>query len=247
MAYSREPMVEPSDPVAALLARQDDLRHAERRAASARVASVIGHLIGTPLNVIAGRAALIRTNHTAEAVNENVRRIEEQVERLAQRIRRLIEYMSVSDPKPEPRSLGSVLEETLALYQPVAAAKNVSIDWSAESAARASIDGQPALLVLTCLLSLATRSSAPGSVISLSATEHSTKTVMLELLLPSMQTPPSRFDRLEPPEEGTSYDSDVMQVLSICLSIARRNGGALDVAPGPLGSGVLVRYECARL
>ena len=63
---------------AALLARLDTLRQAERRAASARMVSVAGHLIGTPLNVIAGRAALIRSNPAPEAVEENVRRIEEQ-------------------------------------------------------------------------------------------------------------------------------------------------------------------------
>ena len=36
------------------------------RAASARMVSMVGHLIGTPLNVIAGRASLIRTNPTPE-------------------------------------------------------------------------------------------------------------------------------------------------------------------------------------
>ena len=57
----------------------DRLRQAERLAVSSRVASVIGHLIGTPLNVIAGRAALIRANPSDESTIENARRIEEQV------------------------------------------------------------------------------------------------------------------------------------------------------------------------
>src|SRR4051812_5602618 len=101
----------------ALLARLDELRRAERRAVSARMVSVAGHLIGTPLNVIAGRAALIRTNPTPEVVEENVRRIEEQVERLAQRIRRLIDYFGLAEPTSQLRSVGDVLDECLALYR----------------------------------------------------------------------------------------------------------------------------------
>src|SRR6185312_4299117 len=86
------------------LALFDHLRQTEIRATSARVASVIGHLIGTPLNVIAGRAALIRSNPSAEYSIENARRIEEQVERLAQRIRRLIEYLTAPEPAGDARS-----------------------------------------------------------------------------------------------------------------------------------------------
>ena len=106
--------------LANLLTRLDQLRHTERRAASARMVSMVGHLIGTPLNVIAGRASLIRTNPTPEGIDENVRRIEEQVERLSLRIRRLIDYFGVTEPEAEPCAVSDVLGECLALYRPVA-------------------------------------------------------------------------------------------------------------------------------
>src|SRR5690348_18408500 len=80
------------------LALFDDLRQAERRAVSSRVASVIAHLIGTPLHVIAGRASLIRAAPKDDSVAENARRIEEQVERLAARIRALIDYLTLPEP-----------------------------------------------------------------------------------------------------------------------------------------------------
>src|SRR5512134_3020197 len=92
-----------------LLARVDELRQAERRAASARMVSVAGHLIGTPLNVIAGRAALIRSSASPEAIEENVRRIEEQVERLALRIRRLIDYFGLAEPGLKRRQVADVV------------------------------------------------------------------------------------------------------------------------------------------
>src|SRR6188768_3684146 len=67
----------------------DELRRAERHAIVSRLSSVFAHLIGTPLNVIAGRAALIKSNPESAAALENATRIEQQVERLAVRIRRL--------------------------------------------------------------------------------------------------------------------------------------------------------------
>src|SRR5688572_7221301 len=82
---------EPLDPL--LLA--DDLRRAERHAIVSRLSSVFAHLIGTPLNVIAGRAALIKSNPEGASALENATRIEQQVERLAFRIRRLIEYWTM--------------------------------------------------------------------------------------------------------------------------------------------------------
>src|SRR5690606_16565407 len=72
------------------LALLDELRQSERRAAISRVASVIGHLIGTPLNVIAGRAALIRANPTPESAAEHAAPFAELVERRARRPRRFI-------------------------------------------------------------------------------------------------------------------------------------------------------------
>src|SRR5687768_17421438 len=107
------------------LSMLDDLRQAERRAVSSRVASVIAHLIGTPLHVIAGRAALIRGASEDQAVMENARRIEEQVERLARRIRALIEYLNVPEPAPLASSAEEIVSSALSLYVPIAEARGI--------------------------------------------------------------------------------------------------------------------------
>src|SRR4051812_26333186 len=144
--------------LSALLARLDVLRQAERRAASARMVSVAGHLIGTPLNVIAGRAALIRSNPAPEAVEENVRRIEEQVERLAMRIRRLIDYFGMADPSDLRLTVGEVLNECDALYGPIAEVAGVTLQVTAHAVEPLRIEASVPPLVLTTLLSLAIRS-----------------------------------------------------------------------------------------
>jgi signal transduction histidine kinase len=229
--------------IAALLARLDELRHAERRAASTRMVSVTGHLIGTPLNIIAGRAALIRTNPSPEAVEGNLRRIEEQVERLSLRVRRLIDYFGLPEPAAARRTVGEVLAECAAVYRPIAELKGVSLDISAQGVEALPIESTLTLLVLTTLLSLGIRRAAAGQCVLLDAGEQGKSAVTFELSLPGLDMPPSNFDWLEPPERGV--DPDAFEALSLCLGLARRVGGSLSVARSPAGD-MTVCFECAR-
>jgi signal transduction histidine kinase len=229
----------------ALMSRLDDLRQAERRAASARMVSVAGHVIGTPLNVIAGRAALIRSNPTPEAIEENLRRIEEQVERLALRMRRLIDYFGLPDPSGDRRTAGAVLAECEQLYRPMAELRGVELSVSAKGVEPLRVDASLAPLVLTTLLSLAVRTASPGQVVALCANEQGPSSLAFELSLPGLQEPPSNFERLEPPEHGLRYDAGALETLWICLGLARRIGGALRIERAAPGPGVSARFECA--
>jgi signal transduction histidine kinase len=220
----------------------DRLRQAERLAVSSRVASVIAHLIGTPLNVIAGRAALIRANPTEESTLENARRIEEQVERLAQRIRRLIEYLTAPDVAVEPRAIVLVLDDAMSLYRPIALRRNVSLEVPDAPLPDDRIDGTSGLIVLTSLLSLAVRAAAPGDTvrIGVSAAENG---VTMEIGVPGMDPPQMRIDKLEPPDHLWRGSVDALQVLSVCHAIAARGGGRLEVEPlEPSGS--LLKLFC---
>lgn len=231
--------------IAQLLARLDELRRAERRAVSARMVSVAGHLIGTPLNVIAGRAALIRTNPAPEAIEENVRRIEEQVERLALRIRRLIDYFGLAEPQAKPLTVGDILAECRSLYGPVAEHLGLKLELDARGVEPCRVDSSLASLVLSTLVALGLRTSAAGQTITVNATEHGPKTVRFELLLPGLDAPPKNFERLDPPEHGLRYDPGALEALWTCLGLARRAGGVLDVAKADGESGVMIRFECA--
>jgi signal transduction histidine kinase len=225
----------------ALLARLDELRSAERRAVSARMVSVAGHLIGTPLNVIAGRAALIRSNPTPESIDENVRRIEEQVERLAQRIRRLIDYFGFPEPAPSATAASEVLAESVALYRPVAEQRGVSLVVNADGIDALRLEGSLAKLVLTTLLSLGVRTTPTGQSIAITANEDGPKRVLFELTLPGLEPPPKNFDRYEPPEHGVHYDAGALEALWVCLGLARRSGGEVEVTRADAGSRVRFR------
>jgi two-component system, NtrC family, sensor kinase len=228
-----------------LLTLLDELRRTERRATSARMVSVAGHLIGTPLNVIAGRAALIRSNPAPEAVEENVRRIEEQVERLALRIRRLIDYFGLQEPAGLERGVADVLDECLALYRPVAELKGVDVEVSAPVVDAMRVDSSVVSLVLTTLLSLAIRTTQKGQTVRLALNERGPKALAFELTMPGLDAPVSRFDRLEPPEHGERYDAGALEAFWVCLGLARRIGGGLEVTKATSGTGVVVRFDCA--
>ena len=207
--------------------------------------SVAGHLAGTPLNVIAGRAALIRANPAPAAVEENLRRIEEQVERIAQRLRRLIDYFGLTEPpRSGHRAVGAILTECRALYLPVADLKGVSLLVEAWGVEHLHVEAEAAELVLTSLLSLGVRKTAPGQSITLSAAAHGTRSVAFELSLPELEVP-HHFEHFEPPEPGMRPDPDTLETCWTCLGLARRIGGSLSIVKAAAGPGATVHFVCA--
>jgi len=220
----------------------DDLRQAERRAVSSRVASIVAHLIGTPLHVIAGRASLIRSATTDPTVDENARRIEEQVEKLAQRIRSLIDYLTVPDATGAEESAESVVRSALALYEPIAAERNVTLRRDGDTLSGV-IDGTSALIILTSLLSLASRVATPGQACNLSVSTDG-KRAVFDLAIMGMHPPIGRIDTLEPQDHADKSRIEELQVLSLCSAMARRANGSIEVVPGPPGTTTL-RYAVA--
>jgi signal transduction histidine kinase len=221
----------------------DRLRQAERQAVSSRVASVIGHLIGTPLNVIAGRAALIRANPHDESTIENARRIEEQVDRLAQRIRRLIEYLTAPDQAVAPRSVSEVLDDAVSLYRPIAEQRGVRFEEPEPPLPNVQVDSTSGLIVLTSLLSLAVRAATAGAAVRIGVASAENG-VRFELAVPGMEAPQERIDRLEPPEHGWRGSVDQLQVLSVSYAISWRSGGRLEIQPLDAAQGTLIRLFC---
>lgn len=222
----------------------EHLRHAERRAAAFRVAWAIGHLIGTPLNVIAGRAALIRSGADASGPAEHARRIEEQVERLALEIRKLIDYLTPPEPTSEPGSVSSVIEDAIALSLPFATEQGVGIEPHAGDLPSASVDRTSTLLVLTTLLSLAVRKSPRGQTVRLRVgNAESAESIVFEVTAPGMEQPEGRIDRLEPPANANRGTSEALQALSICFSVAQRRGGEVRVGRDG-ASATVISFTC---
>jgi two-component system NtrC family sensor kinase len=113
----------------ARLGALNQLRHADRLATVGKLASGVAHELGTPLNVVAGRAKMIRTSTEAtETVKKNARIVEEQADRMVRIIRQLLDFAragQTSNERYEPRRLA---EKTLALLQPDADRHGVRLE-----------------------------------------------------------------------------------------------------------------------
>jgi signal transduction histidine kinase len=230
------------EPTSERLVLLDELRRAERHAIVSRLSSVFAHLIGTPLNVIAGRAALIKTNPNGDAILENATRIEQQVERLAYRIRRLIDYWTLVEIDLGYSDLSALVGNALALQTPVAAARKVEVVVTSGELPRVSLETASTLVVLTNLLSLSTLVAPAGSRVELSITVPDPRSVLFSLTVPGFEPPTSRIDRLDPPEEDRDRSrAERLQVLSVCHAVAEQRGAHLDVRAGDRDQ---IRFRC---
>ena len=225
-----------------VLVLTDDLRRAERHAIVSRLSSVFAHLIGTPLNVIAGRAALIKSNPESAAALENAARIEQQVERLAFRIRRLIEYWTMVEADHALHDVSAILADALALQSPAAAARNVQIVVEPSELPKRVLERMSTLVILTNLLSLSALVAPPGSSVEVSVTSPDPDSVLFEFTVPGFEPPSSRIDRLDPPEEDRDRSrAERLQVLSVCHAVAEQRGAHLDVRAAERAQ---IRFRC---
>jgi signal transduction histidine kinase len=130
-----------------LLELYDAIAQRQLRDAGAEVAAAIAHAVGTPLNVISGRAELIR--HDPSNALTQVARIEEQVKKLATGLRQLVDYLAVPDPRAPQQSAsvasassakGPGIKEGAARHGARAAASASAASASAASASAAVPD-----------------------------------------------------------------------------------------------------------
>jgi len=103
------------------LAAGEQLRHADRLTTVGKLASGVAHELGTPLNVVSGRAKMIvRGQTTGSAVVESAQTIVEQSERMTQIIKQLLGFARRRQPQRKQESLRAIAERTLALLRHMA-------------------------------------------------------------------------------------------------------------------------------
>jgi signal transduction histidine kinase len=145
----------------------NQLRHADRLATVGKLASGVAHELGTPLNVVAGRAKMIRTAaDVSEAVRRNAKIVEEQADRMVRIIRQLLDFARAGESSAERIDPRRIAEKTMTLVQPDADKRKVTLELHAPDTLP-TIEGDPGQLqqVLTNLLVNAIHAMAkPGTV-----------------------------------------------------------------------------------
>jgi signal transduction histidine kinase len=98
----------------AKLELERSLRQSEKLATVGQLASGLAHEIGTPLNIIAGRADLtMRKVGDNKEAKKNLRIIVQQTERITKIIQQLLGFVRKKKPEQRSLDLGPLLESTL--------------------------------------------------------------------------------------------------------------------------------------
>ena len=96
---------------------QDRLRKTERIAELGTVASGMAHEIGTPMNVILGRAEYLMDRVTDETVKKGLQTIVAQVERITRVMNQLLAFARRKPPERGPLVLRDVIENSVEMFQ----------------------------------------------------------------------------------------------------------------------------------
>jgi signal transduction histidine kinase len=112
----------------------EKLRHTERLATLGRLAAGMAHELGTPLNVIAGRAKLIAGQDLpAEQSARSARIIGEQAERMTGILRQLLDFARRGEARKQPVELNGILRGIVELLAATARKQGVELHWRAAS------------------------------------------------------------------------------------------------------------------
>jgi two-component system, NtrC family, sensor kinase len=94
-----------------------DLRQSEKLATVGQLASGLAHDIGTPLNIISGRAELVKRRLDENEENQkDLNVIVQQTEKITKIIQQLLGFVRKKKPEQKPLNVGLVLETTLEFF-----------------------------------------------------------------------------------------------------------------------------------
>lgn len=223
-----------------------ELRHAERLAGLGRLAAGLAHEIGTPLNVILGRAeSLQRAGAAGETANRSLGIIVSQSERIARIVRDMLDFARMKPRRHVLTDVTTCLRTTLELVDRRCEAQGVTVQLES-GAALPQVSGDPDQLqqVFLNLASNALDAMPGGGTLRLHA-EARTATN------PERPGPPSRCLVVQVADSGAGIaPEDLRRVfdpfyttkeagrgtglgLSVAYGIVEEHGGWIEVRSEP--------------
>ncbi|MBN2576417.1 MAG: HAMP domain-containing protein [Deltaproteobacteria bacterium] len=118
MNYLREAREKEARATAARVATEAHLRHAEKLATVGQMAAEIAHEVGTPLNVIGGRARTLARRSSEQAeVEKNAEIISTQVDRITKSISQVLDYSRKNRPTTGEVDVAKTVRDTLEFVE----------------------------------------------------------------------------------------------------------------------------------
>jgi signal transduction histidine kinase len=107
---------------------QEQLKKAERLAELGTVASGMAHEIGTPMNVILGRAEYLMNRVKEEPIKKGLQTIVTQVERITKVMNQLLSFARRQAPERRPLDLKAVVENSIEIFQERLARNRIHVE-----------------------------------------------------------------------------------------------------------------------
>ena len=242
----------------ARIAALEQLRHADRLKTVGQLASGMAHELGTPLNVIAGRAKMISQGVAqGDAAADGARIIVEQAARITAIIRQLLDFSRRRGPSLGPHDLRAIAARTAELLGPLARKRDVTLTVeSPEGALPAQVDPVQLQQVLSNLVMNGLHAMPEGGRL----------TIRLDRCRatppPDVGGPPGEYAAISVQDEGGGIpEEDLPHLfepffttrsvgegtglgLSVAYGIVRDHGGWIDVESRPgRGSRFTIRLQ----
>lgn len=227
------------------------LAHTEKLATIGQIAAEIAHEVGTPLNVIAGRArATQKKAGDLEAVHKNAEIIAEQTARITRIIQRLLDFArrKVGPTAPQKVNLNALTLTTMELLAgQFSAAKVKTRLVRAEGLPLVSGDGDRLQQVLLNLLLNAIQAMPDGGAIELETSAAIRQRPGLELAKEQLYVcieisdtgpgiPEDRRDKIfEPFYTSKDGQGGTGLGLAVCAGIVKEHDGWIEVGDTPGG------------
>jgi signal transduction histidine kinase len=151
MNYLREAREKEARAIAARVATEAHLRHAEKLATIGQMAAEIAHEVGTPLNVIGGRARTLARRATQPAdVQKNAEIISTQVDRITKIIHQVLDSARKTRPSASDVDVLKTVRDTLEFLDEQLKQQQVEVEVKSEPDLR-PIPGNPDEIQQVCL------------------------------------------------------------------------------------------------
>ncbi len=186
------------------LAAAEQLRHADRLNTVGKLASGLAHELGTPLNVVSGRAKMIaRGQVRGPEVEESARTIVEQSERMTRIIKQLLGFARRRRPQRTREGLRELAQHTLGLLGPMARKAQVTLDVQGDAAGpSAEVDASLIEQALTNLVVNAIQAMPNGGEVTVTVAEQ-------EVTPPAdVAGAPGRYAVIQVQDRGVGMDAE---------------------------------------
>jgi signal transduction histidine kinase len=160
---------------AARLATMEQLRHADRLKTVGRLAAGIAHELGTPLNVVSGRAGLILSGKLASPeVDQSAAAIKAEADKMTRIIRQLLDFARASAPHKAAVDLRQLVGQTMDLLHALAEKNQVQLCFDrTDEPATTEVDVGQIQQVLTNLLVNAIQAMPHGGQVEIAVRRQS--------------------------------------------------------------------------